>query len=364
MVVVPESANVEFEARLQESVKQDKGHETRSAHQVNQAMVSMWADAMMDDNPVYYDEQAAIASGRSGIIAPPTMIQAWMMPPISKMAMGTRDCPGMAPWIAHAAARGLDAAEAQKDRGLPETYAVLAERGFVNSAATNCKQIYHRDYAPGDHVTCISTIDAVSAEKNTAMGKGHFLTTRLDYVDQNGEDIATQYWTLLRYRQKSMEPGAPKDSAPKTMVLPKMDTVQESRPGTSLSGRPQVGQITEASIFPITPSFVITTALATHDFYPIHHDVDWARSLGQPDIFTNILTTTALVGGVATKWGGPKTVLKSTDLRLLVPNFPGDILVLQGEVTAVAGEEVTLKIVGKNNLGTHVEAVVTAVVPA
>ena len=361
---VPNTADAEFEARLQESVAQDKGHETRSAHQVNRAMISMWADAMMDDNPVYRDDRAAIASGRSGVVAPPTMIQAWMMPPLSKMALGTRDCPGMAPWIAHAAARGIGTSAEGKDQPLPSTYAILAERGFVNSAATNCKQIYHRDYAPGDHITCISKVDAVSAEKQTAMGKGHFLTTRLDYVNQRGEAIATQYWTLLRYREKSKEPGAPKDSAPKTMVLPQMDKVPESRPGAALSGLPVVGQVTEASVFPITPSFVIATALATHDFYPIHHDVDWARSLGQPNIFTNILTTTALVGGVATRWGGPKTVLKSTDLRLLVPNFPGDTLVLQGEVTEVDGEEVTLKVIGENNLGTHVDATVTVVIPA
>ncbi len=364
MTGMPETADVEFNVRLQESVAQDKGHETRSAHQVNQAMISIWADAMMDDNPVYRDENAALASGRSGIIAPPTMIQAWMMPPLSKMALGTRDCPGMAPWIAHAAAKGIDRSGVGKEPTLPTTYAILGERGYVNSAATNCRQIYHRDYAPGDHITCISKVDAVTAEKNTAMGKGHFLTTRLDYVDQNGEAIATQYWTLLRYREKSKEAGASDDSAPKALVLPKMDKVPKSRPGDALSGRPEVGQVTEASVFPITPSFVIATALATHDFYPIHHDVDWARSLGQPNIFTNILTTTALVGGVATKWGGPKTRLKSTDLRLMVPNFPGDTLVLQGEVTAIDGEEVTIRVVGKNNLGTHVDAAVVALIPA
>ena len=359
-MVEPESADGAFAQRLQDCVEQAKGHETRSAHQVNQAMISMWADAMMGDNPVYTDEQAAIASGRSGTIAPPTMIQAWMMPPLSRMALGTRDCPGMAPWWQHAANKGEGAAVLHPGRDGPDVYAVLAERGFVNSAATNCKQIYHRDYRPGDHITCISTIDAVSAEKNTAMGKGHFLTTRLDYIDQNREAVATQYWTLLRYREKSKERDAAAGSAPKTLVLPNMDKVPESHLGAQLSGAPQVGQVTEASIFPITPSFVIATALATHDFYPIHHDVDWARSLGQPNIFTNILTTTALVGGVVTKWGGPRTALKSTDLRLLVPNFPGDTLVLQGEVTALDGDEVRLKVVGRNNLGTHVDAVVTA----
>ena len=44
-----------------------------------------------------------------------------------------------------------------------------------------------------------------------------------------------------------------------------------------------------------TPTFVISTAIATRDFQDVHHDRDLAIQRGSKDIFINILTTTGLV---------------------------------------------------------------------
>ncbi|MDI2128529.1 acyl dehydratase [Yinghuangia seranimata] len=126
-----------------------------------------------------------------------------------------------------------------------------------------------------------------------------------------------------------------------------------------------MGDRTDVTTIPITPTFVIATAFATQDFYAAHHDADWTRSsLGRPGIFTNILATTGLVGGVVTDWGGPATRLLEVDLRLLAPNHTGDTLTLTGEVTAVDGDEVTLSVTGTNALGPHVIATARAQVPA
>ena len=46
---------------------------------VNQPMIRHWCDAVSDMNPVYTDEEAAAASLHGGIVAPPTMLQAWGM---------------------------------------------------------------------------------------------------------------------------------------------------------------------------------------------------------------------------------------------------------------------------------------------
>jgi len=42
-----------------------------------------------------------------------------------------------------------------------------------------------------------------------------------------------------------------------------------------------------------TPTFVVSTALATRDFQDVHHDRDAAERRGSKDIFLNILTDTA-----------------------------------------------------------------------
>jgi acyl dehydratase len=351
-----EAADEAFEARLQDCAARTAGRDMPAPYAVNEAMIGMWTDALLDDNPVYVDPAAARATGRPGVIAPPAMVQAWIMPKLSKLALGATDVPGFAPYFNKPGAQ-------RSGEGPHEVFAILAERGYVNSLAVQSRQTYHREMQPGDHVRCTSGVDSVSPLKRTAMGAGHFVTMRLDYRDQEGRDVATQLWTFLRFKtpteaemaQGKTRPGKPEAARSQPQGL---------APGVPLAGAPQVGQLTETTVIPITPSFVIATALATHDFYAIHHDVDWARSIGQPDIFTNILTTTGLVGGVMTRWGGPVVRLRSTDLRLFTPNYPGDELTLQGRVTAVDGEEVTMAVSGRNRIGTHVEAVVVGTVPA
>jgi acyl dehydratase len=350
-----DAADDAFEARLQDCVARTPGRDMPAPYAVNEAMIGMWTDALLDDNPVYVDAAAARASGRPGVIAPPAMVQAWIMPKLSKLALGATDVPGFAPYFNKPGAK-------RSSEGPHEVFAILAERGYVNSLAVQSRQTYRREMQPGDQVHCISGVDSVSPLKRTAMGAGHFVTMRLDYRDHEGRDVATQLWTFLRFRTPTEAELAAARARP---AKPKAEAQsQPQAAGCALTGAPQVGQVTEATVIPITPSFVITTALATHDFYAIHHDVDWARSIGQPDIFTNILTTTGLVGGVMTRWGGPAVRLRSTDLRLFTPNYPGDELILQGRVTAVDGEEVTLAVSGRNRIGTHVEAVVVGAVPA
>ena len=105
-----------------------------------------------------------------------------------------------------------------------------------------------------------------------------------------------------------------------------------------------------------TPTFIISTALATRDFQDVHHDRDLAQAKGSKDIFVNILTDTGLVGRYVTDWAGPSALIKSIGLRLGVPWYAYDTVTFSGEVTAVDGELVTLKVVGSNSLGDHVIA--------
>ena len=42
-------------------------------------MIRHWVEAMGDHNPVYVSDEAARAAGYDELIAPPTMLQAWIM---------------------------------------------------------------------------------------------------------------------------------------------------------------------------------------------------------------------------------------------------------------------------------------------
>ncbi|OBI18041.1 beta-hydroxyacyl-ACP dehydratase [Mycobacterium sp. E2327] len=108
-----------------------------------------------------------------------------------------------------------------------------------------------------------------------------------------------------------------------------------------------------------TPTFIISTAIATRDFQDVHHDRDLAQAKGSKDIFVNILTDTGLVQRFLTDWAGPTALIKSIGLRLGVPWYAYDTITFSGEVTAVEDGLITVKVVGRNSLGDHVIATAT-----
>ncbi|MCD0448219.1 acyl dehydratase [Actinocorallia sp. API 0066] len=103
---------------------------------------------------------------------------------------------------------------------------------------------------------------------------------------------------------------------------------------------------------PLTPTFIISTALATRDFTPVHHDVALARAQGSADIFLNILTTMGLVQRYVLEHN-PEADLAGMRVRLGAPAYAGDTLVLTG---TREGDTVTVR--GTVALGDHVNATV------
>ncbi len=115
---------------------------------------------------------------------------------------------------------------------------------------------------------------------------------------------------------------------------------------------------------PVTAKLIVGGAIASRDYQDVHHDKDAARALGSPDIFMNILTTNGLVGRFVTDWAGPGARLKEVAIRLGAPNYPGDTMILTGEVVAVDGRGVAeLSVRGRNSIGDHVTGTVLVAFP-
>jgi acyl dehydratase len=122
-------------------------------------------------------------------------------------------------------------------------------------------------------------------------------------------------------------------------------------------------RVTGPSVLPplvidVTPTFVISSALATRDFQDVHHDRDRAVARGAKDIFLNILTTTGLVQRYVCDWAGPDAVVRAISIRLGVPCHAGDTLTLTGQVTEDGGPEQVIAVVGRCRLGDHVTGTV------
>ncbi|MEV6302317.1 acyl dehydratase [Actinoplanes sp. NPDC051861] len=104
----------------------------------------------------------------------------------------------------------------------------------------------------------------------------------------------------------------------------------------------------------VTPTVIISTALATRDFQNVHHDRDAAVRLGGRDIFVNILTTTGLVQRYVTDWAGPGCDVRSVAIRLGAPCFAYDTLTFTGELVS----DGVVAVVGRTPSGVHVTGTV------
>lgn len=117
---------------------------------------------------------------------------------------------------------------------------------------------------------------------------------------------------------------------------------------------------------PVTPTLVVSTAIATRDFQDVHHDRDLAQGHGSKDIFLNILTTTGLVQRYVGEWArsalGEGFMIRSCGLRLGAPAYPYDTVRFTGTVTTVEDSLVTLDVVGTVPLGDHVSSQVVVAV--
>ncbi|MFJ9778301.1 MaoC family dehydratase [Amycolatopsis sp. NPDC101161] len=112
-----------------------------------------------------------------------------------------------------------------------------------------------------------------------------------------------------------------------------------------------------------TPTFVVSTALATRDFQDVHHDRDAAVARGSKDIFLNILTDTGLVQRFVSDWAGPEALIRSIKIRLGVPCYAYDTLTFTGRVVSASGRDVVVSVSGVDSLGEHVAGTVEVTLP-
>ena len=205
-------------ADLAPLVGQSAGAPNLAPDAVNVPMIRHWVEAMGDHNPVYVSDEAARAAGYDELIAPPTMLQAWIMRGL-RLSLLTEE----------ARAQGAEQGSGPNEKMM----SLLDAEGLTSVVATNCEQEYGRPLVVGDRLLVRSVIEAISDPKRTGLGTGRFITTRLDYVavpdadvpvwrvsDEEvqalydaGEPVATMRFRILKYLppvKKAARPPRPR----------------------------------------------------------------------------------------------------------------------------------------------------------
>lgn len=193
----------EMMARLQPLIGREVGP-VYGWDPVNPPMVRQWCEAMGNHNPIFTDPAAARAAGHDDVVAPPTMLQVWVM-----AGLEGKLPPGSSEEDPYAALK------------------LLEEYGYPAVVAVNCEQEYSRYLRMGDQLHRYSMIESVSEQKSTGLGVGYFVTELIRFFDQAGEQVATMRFRLFKYRPH--EVAKPVASSPAGGV-PK---ITRPRPGIS-----------------------------------------------------------------------------------------------------------------------------------
>lgn len=183
----------ELEAKLKTYVGKTAGPPTPAPDPVNEAMIRHWCEVMGDRLPVYTDADVAAKSAHGGLVAPPTMLQAWILRGVA-MASPTDEY----------------------DDGQLQIGRLLVGAGYPSVVATNCEQEYTRYLCPGDRLVAETVFESISEQKATALGIGYFVDTRTTFRDQHGDEVGWMTFRILRF--KPNQPAAA--AAPSASAAP------------------------------------------------------------------------------------------------------------------------------------------------
>jgi acyl dehydratase len=144
---------------------------TAAPYAINEAMARHWCEMIEDANPIYFDEAYARTTWLHGTFAPPAMLFTWRQVPVWPPAESRET-----------AIDGLQLA------------------GCTMTIAVNAVQEYFLPLRYGDTITTTNKLAAVSDEKTTRLGTGHFVTTVETFRNQHGQVVGTHTFTLFTYR--------------------------------------------------------------------------------------------------------------------------------------------------------------------
>lgn len=101
---------------------------------------------------------------------------------------------------------------------------------------------------------------------------------------------------------------------------------------------------------------LVQYAGAQGDFYEIHYDQDFARSVGLPGVILHGLLKAGFLAQLVTDWIGDEATLKTFEVSYRGIDVPGRPYRCTGRVTKVEGKDVELEVWGEDDEGKRTTA--------
>lgn len=90
-------------------------------------------------------------------------------------------------------------------------------------------------------------------------------------------------------------------------------------------------EITPVSL-PITYKRICMNAASTWDWFPGHHDPEYAKSQGQENIYLSTLFYHGFVDKGLNDWAGPDALIRRRKISMIKSIYPGQTATLTGKV--------------------------------
>jgi hydroxyacyl-ACP dehydratase HTD2-like protein with hotdog domain len=110
----------------------------------------------------------------------------------------------------------------------------------------------------------------------------------------------------------------------------------------------QVGQELPELVKHPTTQQLVQYAGASGDFYQIHYDQAFAKSVALPGVILHGLLKAAFLGQLVTDWLGDRGTLKSFEVSYRGLDVPGKPYRCRGRITKVDGDQVELEVWGED----------------
>lgn len=156
----------------------EKRYEQEGEFDVERGYVFTTCASVENGNPLYWDEETALAL-TDGWIAPPTMLSVWFRPHY------------WAPQRQEVAQPLQVHFDLKQALDLPE--AVMTDNTIV----------FREPARPGDRLRTWQLLRSVSDPKRTKLGLGRFWVIDVEYQNQRGESVGTESYTGFGYRREA-----------------------------------------------------------------------------------------------------------------------------------------------------------------
>ena len=114
---------------------------------------------------------------------------------------------------------------------------------------------------------------------------------------------------------------------------------------------PKVGEEIPELVKHPTTRQLVQYAGAQGDFYEIHYDQGFARSVGLPGVILHGLLKAAFLGQLITDWLGDSGTLETFEVSYRGIDVPGKAYRCRGVVKQVEGDQVELEVWGEDAEG-------------